>query len=154
MAFELGDAVIMRHPKRDVTCCSCAVGQSLLATGSQDGAVYLWETSEGALLVRLSGGHTSAVTAVSFNPEATVLASCGADGHLIMWEVTNLDTDVRHTPAAGSRRRTNYVLFICKNCSAAGNGWQRLRRDAMGALGAPRVQSFAWPQQLGCQRRF
>lgn len=77
--------VALKHPKRDVTCCATAQDQSIIATGCEDGCVYVWEVSSGSLLQSLTGGHTSRVNGVSFNKDAAVLASVGEDGNLIWW---------------------------------------------------------------------
>jgi len=58
---------------------------NLLASGSWDGTVKLWEMASGKLL--WTGRHTSQVNRVVFSPSGTLLASGGGDANLRLWEV-------------------------------------------------------------------
>jgi WD40 repeat protein len=62
---------------------------TLLATGSHDGTIKLWDVATGKE-VRTLTGHTREVTAVAFSPDGKVLASGStdaADNTLKLWEV-------------------------------------------------------------------
>ena len=59
----------------------------LLASGSNDRRVGLWDTESGELL-RFITGHSDAVTQVQFSPDATYLVSSSKDGLVIVWAVT------------------------------------------------------------------
>jgi WD40 repeat protein len=63
-------------------------GDSMLATASDDKTVKLWKW-DGAVLVpvRTLGEHSSAVSAMSFNPQGTVIAAATGDGMLYLWDV-------------------------------------------------------------------
>jgi WD40 repeat protein len=84
---------VIKHTVRDVLCSTLAPDQSLLATGTQTGAIFLWEVGSCTLLHVLSGGHTKDVTGLSFNKDATVLASVGEDGNLIWWMLSEPSPD-------------------------------------------------------------
>jgi WD40 repeat protein len=60
----------------------------LLATGSADGAVVLWD-AEGRTEVRRLLRHRGRVYGLSFSPDDTVLATAGADGAIILWDVAS-----------------------------------------------------------------
>src|SRR5262249_44326799 len=59
----------------------------ILATGSDDTTVGIWDPSTGKL-IRVLEGHTSAVNSVGFFPGAKLLVS-GSNDHLVkMWDVS------------------------------------------------------------------
>jgi WD40 repeat protein len=69
-------------------------GGTLLASGSHDTTIKLWDVATGRELQRLSG-HTSAVVAVAFSLDGRKLASAGGDGTVRLWD-----------PAAGKELQT------------------------------------------------
>jgi WD40 repeat protein len=58
----------------------------LLATGSKDNTVRLWDT-ERALELRKLSGHTAWIKAVAFSPDGKLLATGAVDGVVKLWEV-------------------------------------------------------------------
>jgi hypothetical protein len=88
---------------------------AMLATGSDDGVVRLWDPRTRSLLHSLEG-HQGGVTCVAFAPDGSLLVSGGDDGTLRLWRTESgrvrvidvLDTGslVRRVAfAAGSRAR-------------------------------------------------
>jgi WD40 repeat protein len=73
----------------------------VLATGSEDGKVILWDTSNPDGTVRSTPleGHTEAVKAVAFASDGRTLATAGDDGKVIIWDVLGPG---RRTPAGHS----------------------------------------------------
>ena len=57
----------------------------LLATGSSDGSLRLWDTRNGALL-RTFRGHLGQVQTVAWDPEGNRIASGASDGELKIWD--------------------------------------------------------------------
>ena len=67
---------------------------SLLATGSYDQTIHLWQAADGTLLRSLKG-HQGAIFGLAFRPDNQVLASASADRTIKLWDVrkgTRLDT--------------------------------------------------------------
>ena len=60
----------------------------MLASGSNDNTVKLWEVSSGKLLRTLEG-HTSAVVCVAFDRSGGILASASADNTVKLWEASS-----------------------------------------------------------------
>jgi WD40 repeat protein/tRNA A-37 threonylcarbamoyl transferase component Bud32 len=61
-------------------------GRSVAAVGEgPDGPVRLWGAATGAE-TSLPGGHTGAVFGLAFSPSAPLLATCGADGTVRLWD--------------------------------------------------------------------
>jgi sugar lactone lactonase YvrE len=61
---------------------------SLVASGSVDNTLRLWQVSEGSLL-RTMLGHPFPILEVSFSPDGTILATGSTDGILRLWRVSD-----------------------------------------------------------------
>jgi WD40 repeat protein/nitrous oxidase accessory protein NosD len=60
----------------------------LLASGSRDYTIKLWEVATGSL-VRTLEGHTNWVNSVAFSPDGRLLASGSSDRTIKLWEVAS-----------------------------------------------------------------
>jgi WD40 repeat protein len=60
----------------------------LLASGSQDKTVKLWEVKTGTLLHTLQG-HDAAVFSIAFSPNGRLLASGSWDSTVKLWQVSS-----------------------------------------------------------------
>src|SRR5207249_8385643 len=66
------------------TAIAFSPDERLLASGSNDDSVKLWDVERGAPL--WSAGQTSAILCVAFAPDGGLLASGGFDGKLRLWD--------------------------------------------------------------------
>ena len=67
---------------------------TILASGSEDSTVVLWNVATRTNIATLEG-HTRFVKSVSFSPDGTILASGGSSGTILLWDVatrTNIAT--------------------------------------------------------------
>jgi WD40 repeat protein/DNA-binding XRE family transcriptional regulator len=67
-----------------VVCLAFSPDERLLASGSADDSVKLWDVERGAPL--WSAGQTSAIACLAFAPDGGLLASGGLDGKLRLWD--------------------------------------------------------------------
>jgi WD40 repeat protein len=70
-----------------VNAVSFSPDGKLLATGSVDNTVKLWDTTTGKEIQTLSG-HTNSVNAVSFSPDGKRLATGSSDKTVKLWDTT------------------------------------------------------------------
>ena len=66
-----------------------------MAAGGDDKIIRVYEIATGKLLQALSG-HSESVRALAFTPDGKALASSGADGMLLIWNLTSGKEIWRH----------------------------------------------------------
>jgi WD40 repeat protein len=76
-----------------------------LAVGSTRGEIWLWKAAGGAepsmkISTEASQGHRDSVSSLAFLPGGKILASCGRDGTLRLWNAQS-GAALAHTPPAG-----------------------------------------------------
>jgi len=59
---------------------------SLIASGSEDKTIRLWDANDGSLVYELTG-HTDFVNDLSFSPDGVILASGSSDGTVRFWNI-------------------------------------------------------------------
>lgn len=69
-----------------VLCCAVNPQGSLIATGSSDESVRLWDARSAHSVAQLVA-HQEPVTGIDFSPDGTLLATSGLDGLVRVWDV-------------------------------------------------------------------
>ena len=96
-----------------------APGGALLASGSRDGTIKLWDLATSTDRATLEG-HTDGVASVAFSPGGSTVASGSWDGTVKLWDVaagTNTDTFEGHTDGVAS------VAFSPGGSTVASGSW-------------------------------
>ena len=63
-----------------------ALHENWAATGGGDDLGYVWDVTNGEMIMKLDG-HTDSVTNVAFSKDGTYLATGGMDGQVRIWSV-------------------------------------------------------------------
>ncbi|WAR52718.1 hypothetical protein PtB15_2B143 [Puccinia triticina] len=92
MIEETGGASDGSAVDAGVTSVCVSPDGSLLAAGSLDTVVRLWDTSNGLLLDKLKG-HNDSVYSVAFSPDGKFLVSGSLDKTLKLWDLATLNRD-------------------------------------------------------------
>jgi WD40 repeat protein len=59
----------------------------LLASGSEDGEVRVWNATSGAPIGSLETGHRNSITSLAFSPDGQLLAAGSLGRTVILWQV-------------------------------------------------------------------
>ena len=81
-------AVLRGHTAPALTVAFNPAG-TLLASGGEDGNLFLWDTANRTQIGPTLAGHTGPITRVAFSPDGTLLASASTDGTIRLWNVAS-----------------------------------------------------------------
>lgn len=74
------------NPSHNLAITSLALNAAAFSSGHADGSVRLWDFEKGVCEATLNG-HKSAVTALRYNHNGSILASGSKDCDIILWDV-------------------------------------------------------------------
>lgn len=95
-------------PNNDAGVTSVAISPNgqLVAAGSLDAIVRIWDVTTGGLLERLKG-HRDSVYSVAFTPDGKGLVSGSLDKTLKYWDVTGLTSGIKGRKEVANGSSTN-----------------------------------------------
>jgi WD40 repeat protein len=82
---------VLTFPEHQNPVYSVAVkpdGKAGISVG-EDNQVRFWNTAGEGKQIRASGGHGKAIFRIVYHPKEPLLATCGADGSVIIWNADN-----------------------------------------------------------------
>ncbi len=79
----------LRGPSGPARCVAYSPDGSIVAAGSDDGSVVIWDTESGQPVGGPFDGHEGPVTGVAFSPAGGILASSGDDGRILLRDVAD-----------------------------------------------------------------
>ena len=97
----------------------------LLASGSNDDSIILWDFSDPENPVQLSKltGHSAGITTLAFNPAQKWLASGSDDRNIIIWDISNLQAPSKLATLSGHTNAVTSVAFSPDGTRIASGSW-------------------------------
>ncbi|KAI0341652.1 WD40 repeat-like protein [Trametopsis cervina] len=124
-----------RHHRHVLRSCFGGVDENFIASGSEDGNVYIWHRDTATLLETLEGHGNGSVNSVMWNPRnERMFASCSDDCTVRIWEA----------PIGLSLSPTADVGELTHGLDGAGNGKGKAR-ERWGEDGLLGGSSYALP---------
>ncbi|NER36138.1 MAG: hypothetical protein F6J93_19495 [Oscillatoria sp. SIO1A7] len=81
-----GDSRLLAQHSAAITSLAISPNGQILATGSEDNAIQLWQLNSGEALRTLSG-HSSGICSVAISPDGRSLASGSSDKTIKLWQL-------------------------------------------------------------------
>jgi WD40 repeat protein/predicted Ser/Thr protein kinase len=75
--------------RNTITCLAFDASGHVLASGSNDWTVILWDVARGFEPIRALKRHNGPIRDLAFNPAGNRLATVGADGLIVVWDVAD-----------------------------------------------------------------
>jgi hypothetical protein len=121
------------------TVSAIAAAKELIATGSWDQSITLWDVQR-AKELRTLAGHSKAVQAVSFDAQGLLLASAGREGAIVLWDVAERKEQRRFAAQAQALALSPDGDLL----AACGSGWVKIWETRTGV----EIRSLAVPSNL------
>ena len=146
MVEKANSEIIFEIPNPQANLCSAAFSMdgNILAIGSFDSSIYLYNLPDGELKYKLMG-HRMPACYMQFSPNSELLASASSDRTIITWNVHNgeklnqMDSDLFHE---------NFLTFSPDSqilAASAGNGiilWNTNKWNEIGGFQDKKINSY------------
>ena len=131
-----GHRASMRGHAGDVLAMALSPDGQTLASGSEDGAIRLWNMRTHELVGSPMPGHNQAVWAVAFSPDGQTVASGGQDGTIRFWAVHGLKQQL---PTIDTQTRVSGLTYSPDGRMLASGGehlrlWDASTHRSLGPL--------------------
>ncbi|CAD8195753.1 unnamed protein product [Paramecium octaurelia] len=104
--IKMNEQIKLEGHESSVNSVSISPDGTILASGSADNSIRMWDIKTGQLKAKLVG-HENAVNQISFSPDGTILASVSGDRTIRLWDVK---TGLLKAQLDG---HSNAVLTVC-----------------------------------------
>src|SRR5262249_13670773 len=84
---EKGKPVVLKGHTAIVFCVTFSPSGKLLATGSWDGTIKLWDSSSGKIVRTIGTAGSAVIHSVAFSRDGTTLAAGGDSQDVELWQV-------------------------------------------------------------------
>jgi len=126
------------HHSNRVESVAISRDNKILASGSWDSTILLWDIENGKQLVDPLIGHTEIVNSVAFSLDGKLLASAGSDNLIFIWDVTTGKQIGK--PLNGHKDNVTVVVFSPKGILISGSSdgsiriWEPIKGKQVGIL--------------------
>ena len=104
----------------NISSLAATVDGQLLAVGSQEGVITLWNVAQRQPIGQPMVAHSDQVYSLTFSPDSQMLASSSADGTIILWDV-NEEQQLGQLPTANFTAALTVVFSPDEQILASGH---------------------------------
>ncbi|KAG8731342.1 hypothetical protein FRC11_004447, partial [Ceratobasidium sp. 423] len=120
-----------------ITCVAFSPNSDLIASGSYDMTIRVWDVAGCLQASTVLTGHSGPVYAVTFSPDATIIASGSSDKTIRLWDSNTMRPI--HGPYGGHSSRVSSVAFSPDGTKLVSGSWDKTIRVWVVDIGSQRL---------------